>query len=64
MNKQFTFYWLDGTREVLNGKDVTNAFVKAGYSAGAMRALDFTCNGDNEDYEWVNGKWIKKVNID
>lgn len=48
----FTFYWRTGKREVLKGIDPADALNKAGYSAGAVRALDFYVPGINEDYEW------------
>jgi len=58
----YTFYWLDGKRDVLEGDSISNAFLKAGYGAGAMAALDFICNGDNNEYCWNKNKniWIKK----
>lgn len=60
MNK-YTFYWLDGTREVLEGLSVAGAFRDAGYGAGAMSALDFTCNGENDSYVWGGKGWNKKA---
>lgn len=59
MNK-YTFYWLDGKREVLDGESVAGAFRDAGYGAGAMSALDFTCNGEDDSYDWNGKKWIRK----
>lgn len=59
MNK-YTFYWLDGTREVLEGESVKDAFVNGGCSGGSLSALDFTCNGEDNSYKWINGKWVKK----
>jgi hypothetical protein len=53
----YTFYWLDGTREVLKGESVAQAFTHAGYGAGARSALDFVSNGENNDYQWIDGKW-------
>lgn len=50
--KQYTFYWLTGKREVLNGLDIANALNNAGYSQGALKALDFWAHGDNNDYTW------------
>jgi hypothetical protein len=60
----YTFYWLDGTKEILEGESVHQAFIYAGYGAGAIAALDFTCNGENNNYEWINGKWVKKEIVD
>jgi len=39
--KKFMLYWLDGKTEIIEGKDITEAFNRAGYSAGALRALDY-----------------------
>jgi hypothetical protein len=51
--KQFTLFWLTGTTEIIKGDDITMAFNNAGYSSGALRALDFYEEGDVKDnYEW------------
>jgi hypothetical protein len=57
--KKFTFYWLTGKREVFEGHDSANALNNAGYSQGALRALDFWANGDDNDYVWnaENHSW-------
>lgn len=39
--KKFMLYWLDGKTEIIEGKDITEAFNHAGYGAGALRALDY-----------------------
>jgi len=52
MLKDFTFYWLTGNREVLEGGTPADAFARAGYGAGASRALDFYAEGDNKEYVW------------
>jgi hypothetical protein len=49
---KFTLYWLDGTRRVVEGKTIEAACTKAGYGAGAIKALDFYANGDTDDYVW------------
>jgi len=51
MNK-FTLFWLTGKREVVEGNDIVDAMNKAGYSQGAVRALDFHAKNDNTDYIW------------
>ena len=58
---KFTFFWLDGRREVLEGDSVADAFNSC-YSAGAMRALDFYASDDNDEYEWnkSNRSWDRK----
>jgi len=48
--KKYTYYWLDGKREVLEGNDPSDAMNKAGYGAGALRALDFYSASDCKDY--------------
>lgn len=58
--KTYTFYWLSGEREVLEGTSIANAFYEAGYDSGALRALDFVLNGDVDDYVWEGGKWISR----
>jgi hypothetical protein len=50
--KTFTYYWLTGKREVLQGDDQADALNKAGYGQGAVRALDFWAHDDNNDYVW------------
>lgn len=50
--ERYTYYWRDGSREVLEGTDFINAFTRAGYSSGAVRALDFFMEGDDKEYEW------------
>lgn len=39
--KRFKFYWRDGTSNKYLGRDVADAFTKAGYGAGALAALDY-----------------------
>ena len=53
----YTFYWLTGRREVLQGSDPANALNRAGYGGGAVRALDFYAEGDDDRYAWLDGKW-------
>ena len=58
MNK-FTFYWLTGKREVLEGDKPLQALNDTGYGGGAVRALDFYAEGDNKEYVWdkENREW-------
>lgn len=57
----FTFYWLDGKRDVFQGADVAAALNGAGYSMGALAALDFYAKGNCTDYFWDKEKhdWIR-----
>lgn len=63
MANQFTIYWLDGKKSVLEGDTVHEAFSAAGYSRGAVRAVDWYENGVNDDYVWNPEKkeWEKKT---
>lgn len=59
---KYTFYWLTGQREVLEGEKPNEALMLAGYGGGAIRALDFYAEGENDEYEWDEEKrtWNKK----
>lgn len=62
---KFTYFWLTGKKEVLVGESASDALNKAGYSEGALRALDFYVKGDDDSYKWSedNHSWIKKLKI-
>ena len=55
--KKFTLYWLTGDREVVEGATPAQAMTLAGYSQGAVRALDFYAGGDCNDYHWDGKRW-------
>lgn len=38
---QFELHWRDGKKEIAEGRDIADAFSKAGYGRGALPALDF-----------------------
>ncbi len=38
---QFKIHWLDGKTETVEGVDFKDAFTRAGYGAGAVKAIDF-----------------------
>lgn len=64
-DKQFTFYWLGGKKNVYPGKTPEDAFSRAGYGAGALAAVDFYKEGSDEDYIWIkpegqSGRWEHK----
>jgi hypothetical protein len=63
--KTFTLFWLTGQSEIVNGTDIASAMNNAGYSAGALGALDFYANGDERE-KWVwnmsERTWNKKSN--
>ncbi len=60
MGMKFTFYWLDGKRDVLQGEDAADALNSAGYGAGVLRALDFYATGDDKRYKWNGKAWVNK----
>jgi len=37
----YKLYWLDKKTEIVKGFSITDAFKKAGYSMGALNALDY-----------------------
>lgn len=39
--KKFRLHWLTGKVEDIEGTDIADAFTHAGYSAGAIHALDW-----------------------
>ena len=50
---QFTLFWRDGKKEVIEGNAIDDAFTRRGYGAGALRALDFYWEGSVLDrYLW------------
>lgn len=49
----YTLFWKDGKAEIVTGTSVANAMTQAGYSNGAVPALDFWSVGDKRDeYTW------------
>lgn len=44
--KKFKFYFLDGETAIGEGESVAKAFANAGYSSGAIAALDYYQEGD------------------
>lgn len=41
MKKTFILHWLDNRTETVYGESISDAFMRAGYGAGALRALDY-----------------------
>jgi len=60
----FTLFWKDGKVETASGSSIGKAFMKAGYSAGAMSALDFFSEKENaaDDYNYISeiNQWVRK----
>lgn len=60
-NNKFTIYWKDGSRNVITGVTVEDAFTAAGYSAGAVSAIDWYDNGISQThhYNTETKEWVK-----
>lgn len=58
---KFTLFWLDGKKEIIKGNNISDAFMRAGYSQGTLRALDFYSNDEDDSYVYDkdNRTWIK-----
>ena len=41
MEKMFILHWLTGKEETVKGISISDAFTKAGYGYGALKALDY-----------------------
>ncbi|MBI3074730.1 MAG: hypothetical protein HYY92_00755 [Parcubacteria group bacterium] len=39
--KKFRLHWLHGEEEIVEGVDIADAFRRAGYGGGAIRAVDY-----------------------
>lgn len=58
--RPFTLFWMNGQREVVFGHTAADAMSGAGYSSGALAALDFWKAGDSFEYFWSSDaqKWV------
>ena len=57
MDESYTLFWLTGKREVIDKRgDVAESMTLAGYSQGAIPALDFWAEGNNNGYVWDGEK--------
>ena len=61
-DKTYTLFWRTGDRQLVQGRNPAEAMTLAGYSPGALAALDFLSGGDCADYNWnpVTRTWDKK----
>lgn len=50
--KIFILYWKTGQKETIRGETIAQAFTLAGYSTGAIRAVDFFSTNPDETYTW------------
>ena len=49
----YVLYWQHGKKEHVQGDCIANAMTSAGYGAGAVSALDFFSDvQDEDDWEW------------
>lgn len=62
---KFIVYWKHGKSNAIEGNDITDAFTKAGYRAGAAAAIDFYSNTDEPTHTWnkANKNWEPKVTV-
>ena len=58
-DKVFTIFWISGDKEVVKGPTIKEAFVSAGYGGGAISAIDFFVEGEDDQYVFINGEWKK-----
>jgi len=60
--KTFTFYWLNGEREVLCGISALKAFRTSKNKNRLISNLDFLINGVDRNYNYnkINKEWRKK----
>jgi hypothetical protein len=58
--KLFTVFWRDGSRKILKGVSVEDAFNRAGYGNGSLRAVDFYKEGVDLSYRFKDKAWIEK----
>ena len=61
--KNYTLFWLTGEVELVKGNSISEAFTLAGYSSGALGAVDFYSEGDiRNDWKWdtTNRSWNRK----
>lgn len=58
----YTVFWLGGESQLIQGRDIVDAFNRAGIGGGAVPALDFWGRGDiRDEYRWDAEKrcWIE-----
>lgn len=58
----YKVFWLDGHTEIISGSTANDAFNRAGYSAGALRAVDYFQKMDtpdpNKTYYVYDDSWL------
>lgn len=58
-NKFFTIYWLNGTRTVIQGETIEQAFTAAGYDDSTVKSINWYDNGVSETHFWNQKEWVK-----
>jgi len=48
MEKTYRIFWIDGTDTLIYGNDIASAFTKAGFGAGAVKAIDYYKEVENK----------------
>jgi hypothetical protein len=61
--KKFTFFWLSGYKEVLEGEDTLHAFKRAGYQPSRIAEIQMTSEGVDDSCRWDGEQWIKKTEV-
>ena len=58
----FTLYWQHGERNIIKGRDIEDAFTKAGYGAGAVPAIDWYDEGVSNTHYWNKDtkEWVQR----
>ena len=58
--KRYSVFWKNGHQEILNGNDITDALIKAGYTLEDLHLLSFYLPGVHTGFFWseCHKKWI------
>jgi hypothetical protein len=58
---KLTLYWRDGERQVVSGASAGEALIEAGFNTEAIAEISFIANGDDHDWIFKDGGWVKKA---
>lgn len=63
MKNYFTIYWKDGTKNIISGNSIEEAFTVAGYSAGVLKGIVGYSEGVEDTHYWDADKneWLKYI---
>jgi len=59
-SKSFTFYWNNGIKEVSQGKDVEEAFIKSNHSERDVADLFCYQEGETDNFIFTTKGWVSK----